>query len=76
MDFKTWAASLVAQMSEEEVSRVLYEGAEWYADRLRRRGTPYVEAEDRETLVEEIERLCFEREVLVEEKEGSDEALE
>lgn len=78
MDIRAWATDAVADMTEEEVNRVLSEGADWYTEGLTTVGRPYFSPDDLQTVVEEIERLCRERVALegVDEGEGGEQGPE
>ncbi len=73
MDIRAWAMTAVAEMTEEEVNRVLTEGADWYSDDLGRNAPPTMGRDDVQRLVEEIERLCRERVALEEIEEEEQE---
>lgn len=77
-DVRAWAADIVASMSDQEVLRVVSEGAEGFRDALSRRSMQSFAADDLQALTDDVERLCRERAVgglsgdlLSEESEGN-----
>ncbi len=57
-DTHAWAASLVSEMSEDEVIRVVTDGAEVLVDSLEHARAPCFNADDLQAVVDDVERLC------------------
>jgi hypothetical protein len=59
MDVRTWAERMVETLSEQEMHDIVADGAEGFI--TQHQMPPGLEADDRQALIEEVERVCRER---------------